>query len=40
MVSKPIAVIMDQMGTQGETAGNAIRKIFQAGFDTKKMNGG
>ncbi|WP_448309702.1 phage tail tape measure protein [Pantoea sp. PGP6] len=34
----PIAVMMDQMGTQGETAGNAIRKIFQAGFDTKKMN--
>lgn len=33
----PIAVMMDQMGTQGETAGNAIRKIFQAGFDTKKM---
>ncbi|MEO3957084.1 phage tail tape measure protein, partial [Chromobacterium piscinae] len=27
----PIAVMMDQMGTQGETAGNAIRKIFQAG---------
>uniref|UniRef100_UPI000534A43D phage tail tape measure protein n=1 Tax=Pantoea sp. NGS-ED-1003 TaxID=1526743 RepID=UPI000534A43D len=33
----PIAVMMDQMGTQGETAGNAIRKIFQAGFDTKKI---
>lgn len=33
----PIAVMMDQMGTEGEKAGNAIRKIFQAGFDTKKM---
>ena len=33
----PIAVMMDQMGTQGEKSGNAIRKIFQAGFDTKKI---
>ncbi|WP_413722697.1 phage tail tape measure protein [Sodalis sp. RH24] len=34
----PISVMMDQMGMQGEAAGNALRKIFQGGFDSKKMN--
>uniref|UniRef100_UPI00053402EC phage tail tape measure protein n=1 Tax=Pantoea sp. NGS-ED-1003 TaxID=1526743 RepID=UPI00053402EC len=33
----PIAVMMDQMGMEGASAGNALRKVFQAGFDTKKM---
>ncbi|WP_318358054.1 phage tail tape measure protein [Enterobacter sp.] len=33
----PISVMMDQMGMQGEASGNALRKIFQAGFDGKKM---
>ncbi|ELI8338218.1 phage tail tape measure protein [Yersinia enterocolitica] len=34
----PISVMMDQMGMQGEASGNALRKVFQAGFDGKKMN--
>lgn len=33
----PITVMMDQMGMAGEASGNALRKVFQAGFDTKKM---
>lgn len=33
----PISVMMDQMGMEGEASGNALRKIFQAGFDGKKM---
>jgi len=33
----PISVMMDQMGMQGEASGNAVRKIFQAGFDSKKV---
>lgn len=33
----PIAVMMDQMGMEGGSAGNALRKVFQAGFDTKKI---
>jgi TP901 family phage tail tape measure protein len=33
----PLLVMMDQMGTTGETAGNALRKIFQAGLNTKKV---
>ncbi|WP_145588051.1 phage tail tape measure protein [Yersinia aldovae] len=34
----PISVMMDQMGMKGEASGNALRKVFQAGFDGKKMN--
>ncbi|WP_127958103.1 phage tail tape measure protein [Serratia microhaemolytica] len=33
----PITVMMDQMGMNGESSGNALRKVFQAGFDVKKM---
>lgn len=33
----PISVMMDQMGMQGESAGNAVRKVFQAGLNTKKV---
>jgi len=33
----PISVVMDQMGMEGEASGNALRKVFQAGFDGKKM---
>ena len=33
----PISVMMDQMGMEGEASGNALRKVFQAGFDGKKM---
>jgi len=33
----PMAVMLDQAGMKGEAAGNAIRKVFQAGFDTKKL---
>ena len=33
----PLMVMMDQMGMAGESAGNAMRKVFTAGFDTKKM---
>lgn len=32
----PMLVMMDQTGMAGEQAGNAIRKVFQAGFDEKK----
>ncbi|UJT80207.1 hypothetical protein CFHODIGL_00015 [Edwardsiella phage EPP-1] len=34
----PISIMMDQMGMQGEASGNALRKVFQAGFDGKKMS--
>lgn len=33
----PLLVMMDQTGMAGESAGNAIRKVFQAGLDTKKL---
>ncbi|MGU5721651.1 phage tail tape measure protein, partial [Aeromonas hydrophila] len=33
----PLAVMLDQAGTSGEKAGNAMRKIFTAGFDAKKV---
>ncbi|WP_438335627.1 phage tail tape measure protein [Edwardsiella tarda] len=33
----PISIMMDQMGMQGESSGNALRKVLQAGFDGKKM---
>lgn len=32
----PMLVMMDQKGMPGEQAGNAIRKVVQAGFDEKK----
>ncbi|HBN2658241.1 TPA: phage tail tape measure protein [Citrobacter freundii] len=35
----PISVMMDQMGMQGESAGNALRKVIQSGLDIKKVNG-
>ncbi|EMN1295296.1 phage tail tape measure protein [Citrobacter portucalensis] len=34
----PISVMMDQMGMQGESAGNALRKVIQSGLDIKKVN--
>ncbi|MGV3715415.1 phage tail tape measure protein [Citrobacter amalonaticus] len=34
----PISVMMDQMGMQGESAGNAVRKVIQAGLSEKKVN--
>jgi TP901 family phage tail tape measure protein len=33
----PLLVMADQSGMPGETAGNAYRKIIQAGLDAKKM---
>ncbi|EYC51444.1 phage TMP domain-containing protein [Hylemonella gracilis str. Niagara R] len=33
----PLLVMMDQAGMAGESSGNAIRKVFQAGLDAKKM---
>lgn len=33
----PISVMMDQMGMQGESAGNALRKVIQSGLDRKKV---
>lgn len=33
----PLLVMMDQTGMAGESAGNAIRKVFQAGVDAKKI---
>ncbi|SDI77874.1 phage tail tape measure protein [Variovorax sp. OV700] len=33
----PLLVMMDQTGMAGESAGNAIRKVFQAGLDAKKL---
>lgn len=35
----PISVMMDQMGMQGESAGNALRKVVQAGLNMKKVAG-
>jgi TP901 family phage tail tape measure protein len=35
----PISVMMDQMGMQGESAGNALRKVIQSGLNVKKVNG-
>ncbi|HCA7170466.1 phage tail tape measure protein [Citrobacter freundii] len=35
----PISVMMDQMGMQGESAGNALRKVIQSGLDIKKVSG-
>ena len=34
----PISVMMDQMGMQGESAGNALRKVIQSALDVKKVN--
>lgn len=34
----PLLVMMDQTGMAGESAGNAIRKVFQAGMDLKKID--
>lgn len=33
----PLLVMMDQTGMAGESAGNAIRKVFQAGLDAKRL---
>jgi len=33
----PISVMMDQMGMEGESAGNALRKVIQSGLDVKKV---
>lgn len=33
----PFAVMFDQMGMAGESAGNALRKAIQLGMDTKKV---
>lgn len=33
----PISVMMDQMGMQGESSGNALRKVIQSGLDLKKV---
>lgn len=35
----PISVMMDQMGMEGEAAGNTVRKVIQAGLDVKKVRG-
>lgn len=35
----PIGVMMDQMGMQGESAGNALRKVIESGLDLKKVKG-
>lgn len=34
----PLLVMMDQTGMAGESAGNAIRKVFQGGLDAKKLD--
>lgn len=34
----PLLVMMDQTGMAGESAGNAIRKVFQSGLDAKKLD--
>lgn len=36
----PLLTMMDQNGMSGESAGNAIRKVFQAGVDAKKVGKG
>ncbi|VVT43524.1 Phage tail length tape-measure protein [Kosakonia radicincitans] len=33
----PISVMMDQMGMEGESAGNALRKVIQSGLDVRKV---
>lgn len=33
----PLLVMMDQTGMAGESAGNAIRKVFQSGMDAKRF---
>lgn len=33
----PLNVMLDQAGMNGEAAGNAVRKVFQGGFDKTKM---
>lgn len=33
----PLVVMMDQAGMAGESSGNAIRKVLQAGFDADKV---
>lgn len=33
----PIGVMMEQIGMQGESSGNAMRKIIQSGLDPKKV---
>lgn len=33
----PISVMMDQMGMQGESAGNALRKVIQSGLNIKNV---
>ncbi|WP_250264346.1 phage tail tape measure protein [Escherichia coli] len=33
----PISVMMDQMGMNGESAGNALRKVIQSGLSVKKI---
>jgi len=33
----PIGVMMDQMGMQGESAGNALRKVIESGLDLKQV---
>lgn len=33
----PLLIMMDQTGMAGQSAGNAIRKVFQAGVDVKKL---
>lgn len=33
----PLVVMMDQAGLAGESSGNAIRKVLQAGFDADKV---
>ncbi|MCP1064678.1 hypothetical protein M5G07_00415 [Serratia symbiotica] len=35
----PISVMMYQVGMEGETAGNPVRKVIQAGLDVKKVRG-
>ncbi len=35
----PISVMMDQMGMQGESAGNALRKVIQSGLNIKNVKG-
>lgn len=34
----PLLVMMDQTGMAGESAGNAIRKVFQSGMDKKRFS--
>lgn len=36
-VLAPLLAMLDQSGLVGESAGNAVRKVFQAGLDAKKL---